>query len=507
MTHVPNTQTDLHSPALALSLALASHSSLASAPYTTRRPALSASVGTPSDREKASKTFNVNASSDPALWVDNAMSPFVGKTLRMTGIQIIKRNAFNSLIEQSVKHGNVSWVRLQHPPVITSCACPLTRSLTRSAPTTHPSAPAPLSNSFVPLPYHSLHLQTFEEGHPGTVSDYVEHINGKLTGSGRNAAWITRTSWLENDHKQLFGFKVKDDWGFVNATTATKTTLVMKYKSYLKGEFIMTWELPANLAAVQLSVLAEVNVAAATPTLPSNFVISGTHNASLSGTYTQIAYVCNGLPVYQKGGSDGLVLFQQDGYKYWHVGSAAQATTASGPPGTTNCGYMDPIYLTSQGQPCQSPDGASPDGAGCANQWHEYPAGNGIPNPDDCKYPGWDGSPNHCINRAVKITGASQMSVLSSVAAPVAATLIEMVYSETYHYSTSTTLSGTHDTCYDGSKDQVELAVKYANRFSGYNDKMKQGNCYNAGFVQDEGVEPATKILPYTVSKWTLTKK
>ena len=197
-------------------------------------------------------TFNVNASSDPALWVDNAMSPFVGKTLRMTGIQIIKRNAFNSLIEQSVKHGNVSWVRLQHPPVITSCACPLTRSLTRSAPTTHPSAPASLSNSFVPLPYHSLHLQTFEEGHPGTVSDYVEHINGKLTGSGRNAAWITRTSWLENDHKQLFGFKVKDDWGFVNATTATKTTLVMKYKSYLKGEFIMTWELPANLAGGNL---------------------------------------------------------------------------------------------------------------------------------------------------------------------------------------------------------------------------------------------------------------
>ena len=180
------------------------------------------------------------------------MSPFVGKTLRMTGIQIIKRNAFNSLIEQSVKHGNVSWVRLQHPPVITSCACPLTRSLTRSAPTTHPSAPAPLSNSFAPLPYHSLHLQTFEEGHPGTVSDYVEHINGKLTGSGRNAAWITRTSWLENDHKQLFGFKVKDDWGFVNATTATKTTLVMKYKSYLKGEFVMTWELPANLAGGNL---------------------------------------------------------------------------------------------------------------------------------------------------------------------------------------------------------------------------------------------------------------
>ena len=83
-------------------------------------PPFSASVGTPSERAKASETFNVNASSDPALWVDNAMLPFVGKTLRMTGIQIIKRNAFNSLIELAVKTGTVLWVRLPHPPHSTS---------------------------------------------------------------------------------------------------------------------------------------------------------------------------------------------------------------------------------------------------------------------------------------------------------------------------------------------------------------------------------------------------
>ena len=132
--------------------------------------------------------------------------------------------------------------------------------------------------------------------------------------------------------------------------------------------------------------------------LPSSFVISGTHNASISGTYAQIAYVCAGLPVYQKGGSDGLVLYQQDGYKYWHVGAAAQATNASGPPGTTNCGYMDPIYLTSEGF-C----GASPAGAGCATQWSEYPAGNGIPNPADCTV-----DPDDCINPAVKIVAAQK---------------------------------------------------------------------------------------------------
>ena len=75
------------------------------------------------------------------------------------------------------------------------------------------------------------------------MSDYVEHINGKYTGRGRNAAWVTRTSWLENDNKQLFGKKVADDWGFVNATTATNATLVMNYASYYKGEFVMIWEL------------------------------------------------------------------------------------------------------------------------------------------------------------------------------------------------------------------------------------------------------------------------
>jgi len=138
--------------------------------------------------------------------------------------------------------------------------------------------------------------------------------------------------------------------------------------------------------------------------LPSSFVISGTHNASISGTYVQIAYVCAGLPVYQKGGSDGLVLYQQDGYKYWHVGSAAQATNASGPPGTTNCGYMDPIYLTSEGF-CA----ASPAGAGCANQWSEYPAGNGIPNPADCIV-----DPDDCINPAVKFV-AQQKHTISTL--------------------------------------------------------------------------------------------
>jgi hypothetical protein len=133
--------------------------------------------------------------------------------------------------------------------------------------------------------------------------------------------------------------------------------------------------------------------------LPSSFVISGTHNASISGTYNQIAYVCGGLPVYQKGGSDGLVLFMQDGYTFWHVGGPAQATNASGPPGTTNCGYMDPIYLTSGDGFCKT----SP--ADCGSWWREYPAGNGHPDPDDCVH-----DPQDCHNAAVQIVAAAQVS-------------------------------------------------------------------------------------------------
>jgi len=97
----------------------------------------------------------------------------------------------------------------------------------------------------------------------------------------------------------------------------------------------------------------------------TGFAISGTHNSSTSGTYALTGHVCNGLPVYQKGGSGGLVLWgmqdwQHVGYKY-NVGPSARAT---------DCEFIEPIYLTSDGF-CA----VSPAGAGCANQWLEYPNG------------------------------------------------------------------------------------------------------------------------------------
>merc|ERR1711865_476356 len=154
------------------------------------------------------------------------------------------------------------------------------------------------------------------------------------------------------------------------------------------------------VSAAPISDISADNVGVNKPTvLPTSFVISGTHNASISGTYNQIAYVCNSLPVYQKGGSDGLVLYMQGDYTFWHVGGPAQATNASGPPGTTNCGYMDPIYLTSGDGFCK----IRPDV--CGNWWSEFPSGYGHPDPADCVK-----DPQQCHNEAVKIVAAAPVS-------------------------------------------------------------------------------------------------
>ena len=70
-----------------------------------------------------------------------------------------------------------------------------------------------------------------------------------------------------------------------------------------------------------------------------------------------------------------------------------------------------------------------------------------------------------------------------------------------WHYSTG---FNRIDTCYDGAKDQVDLAVRYSNWFTGHNDHAEEGNCYNAGFLQDLGIQNASKALPFTVRKWHL---
>jgi len=151
------------------------------------------SVGTERQRNSAAEFFGVKVSNDNSLWTRNIMTPFRGKTLRMTGIVIEKRNAFNTLIEHEVKNGNVTW--------------------------------------------------TVEKGPQGVCGAWVEHINGGYTGVAHMAGWVSRNEWIENDNKNIFGHKIANDWGVVTATSATSTTVVMKYWSYQKAKFTMTWTL------------------------------------------------------------------------------------------------------------------------------------------------------------------------------------------------------------------------------------------------------------------------
>merc|ERR1712166_698383 len=152
------------------------------------------SVGTAAEREAAARHFHVTIADDDSLWKHNVFTPFAGKTLKMVGIKILKRNAFNTLIEYKVKQGNVAW--------------------------------------------------TVEPGPHGVWGPMVERIDGKYTGTSRNAGYASPSEWIESDYKVFLGHKIENDWGLVNATSWDKTTVVMDYQSYQKGHFIMTWQLP-----------------------------------------------------------------------------------------------------------------------------------------------------------------------------------------------------------------------------------------------------------------------
>ena len=94
-----------------------------------------------------------------------------------------------------------------------------------------------------------------------------------------------------------------------------------------------------------------------------SFVISGATCSSCNGRYTETAYVCNGKPVYQTGGSGGPVLFRPSGQLFWEVGTSDKATS---------CEYSGGNLRSSgSGGACPGCCPDSPDGAGCAGQWWE----------------------------------------------------------------------------------------------------------------------------------------
>jgi len=151
------------------------------------------SVGTEKQRDAAAQHFGVSVQTGESVWRKNVMTPFVGKSMLMTGIKIEKRNAFNTLIEHEVKTGKVIW--------------------------------------------------TLKEGTDSVSGPWDEHINGKFTGTSRIAGWVSENGWIESDFKSLFKLKIENDWGYCVATSATDKVVVMEYSSYQKGTFQMTWTL------------------------------------------------------------------------------------------------------------------------------------------------------------------------------------------------------------------------------------------------------------------------
>ena len=150
------------------------------------------SVGTEEDRAKAASFFNVTVQGDDSAWTSNVMMPFVGSTMRLTGIDIQERNAYNTAIEGLVKAGGVTW--------------------------------------------------TMNVGPGGAFESMDEHVKGSYTAHSSNAGYVSDSSWIENDFKIVFGMEMKADWGLIEVAETTDTTVVMNYWSYLKKKMTMTFE-------------------------------------------------------------------------------------------------------------------------------------------------------------------------------------------------------------------------------------------------------------------------
>ena len=87
-----------------------------------------------------------------------------------------------------------------------------------------------------------------------------------------------------------------------------------------------------------------------------------TASSSTACTPTKAAHVCSDKPVYQKGGSDGYVLFQPSEGSKWDVSCSGYMYTSCVASG----------FFRSNGNGGVCPD--SPDGAGCAGKWQEWDA-------------------------------------------------------------------------------------------------------------------------------------
>jgi len=172
------------------------------------------SIGNQSDRLAAAKHFNFTVVDDELLWRNNSLTPFVGKTLRATKVQVIKRNFLNTVIEWYINHKNVHW--------------------------------------------------TVSPGPQGIAGDIIEGIDTTYIRRFSTAGRASPTSWLESDlTKNLPPIPIPipippipipggglTDWGVVEVISSSETSFVMHSRSYQKGEIVITWDLQENLLIV-----------------------------------------------------------------------------------------------------------------------------------------------------------------------------------------------------------------------------------------------------------------
>lgn len=165
------------------------------------------SIGNESDRLAAAKHFNFTVVDDELLWRNNSLTPFTGKVLRATKVKVVKRNLYSTFIEWYINHNKVLW--------------------------------------------------TVSPGPQGIAGDIIESIDTTYIRRISTAGWASPTSWLESDHTKNFppipiplppipGGGLTD-WGVAEVVSSSETSIVVDWRSYQKGEVVVTWDLQENL--------------------------------------------------------------------------------------------------------------------------------------------------------------------------------------------------------------------------------------------------------------------
>lgn len=164
-----------------------------------------ASVGDEHNRAAAEATFNVRFSDNEDLWLHNALTPYVGRTMKIVAFDVIDRTATNTMMEVIFKVSPPVW--------------------------------------------------TFEPGCASTIlGRMVERIPGPFgaqitSGITHIAGYASSTVFVVHDDKMMLGMNVYD-WGLNTVTETTKDSVTIEYYSPKKGKFRCTWKDVGETSAV-----------------------------------------------------------------------------------------------------------------------------------------------------------------------------------------------------------------------------------------------------------------